>query len=171
LADWFGRYFDTRVTVVENPDGGFPDDTESPGPTVISTATLAEVASWFPDLSVDEARARFRANLEIDGVEPFWEDRLVAEGLGAVRFEIGEVEFLGTNPCARCVVPSRDPRSGAPIREFAKAFARHRQAELPDWAPEGRFDHFYRLAVNTRRADGRPATLRVGDEVRIVGAE
>jgi uncharacterized protein YcbX len=169
LENWLGRYFDTRVAIVENTDGGFPDDTEASGPTVVSTATLAEVASWYPGLSTDEARLRFRANLEIDGVEAFWEDRLVADGLSCVRFAIGEVELLGTNHCARCVVPSRHPGSGEPIREFAKAFARHRQASLPAWAPADRFDHFYRLSVNTRRADARPARVRVGDEVRILG--
>jgi uncharacterized protein YcbX len=88
-----------------------------------------------------------------------------------MRFRIGEAELLGTNPCARCVVPSRDPVSGAPIREFAKTFARRREQSLAAWAPRGRFDHFYRLAVNTRRADARPCVLRVGDEVRIIGVE
>jgi uncharacterized protein YcbX len=159
------------VTIVENVDAGFPDDTQAPGPTVISRATLAEVASWYPGLTVEEARARFRANLEIDGVAAFWEDQLLAEGLGVVRFRIGEAELLGTNPCARCVVPSRNPVSGEPIREFAKTFARRREQSLAACAPRGRFDHFYRLAVNTRRADARPCVLRVGDEVRIIGVE
>jgi len=169
LADWLSDYFDMRVTIVENAEGGFPDDTESPGPTVISSATLAEVATWFPGLTADQARDRFRANLEIDGVEAFWEDRLVADGLGVVRFQIGEAELLGTNPCARCVVPSRDARSGEPIRQFAREFARNRQGSLPAWAPGGRFDHFYRLAVNTRRSGARRCALRVGDEVKIIG--
>jgi hypothetical protein len=169
LTDWLSDYFDTRVTIVENAAGGFPDDTESPGPTVISRATLAEIAAWFPGLTIDAVRDRFRANLEIDGVEAFWEDHLVGQGLGVVRFQVGEAELLGTNPCARCIVPTRDARSGEPIRQFAKAFARHRQASLPDWAPADRFDHYYRLAVNTRRAGGRPCTVRVGDEVRILG--
>lgn len=171
LADWLSDFFATRVTIVENADGGFPDDFESPGPTVISTATLLEVATWFAGLSTDGVRERFRANLEIDGVEPFWEDRLVAEGLGVVRFKIGEAELLGTNPCQRCAVPTRDPHSGQPIQQFAKAFARHRQASLAAWAPADRFDHFYRLAVNTRRATARRCTLRVGDEVTILGVE
>ena len=169
LVDWLSDYFDTRVTILENAEGGFPDDTDSPGPTVIGSATLAEVAAWFPGLTTDTVRDRFRVNLEIDGVEAFWEDRLVAEGLGAVRFQIGEAELLGTNPCQRCVVPSRDPHSGKPIRQFAKEFAQNRRASLPDWAPAGRFDHYYRLAVNTRRPDARRCALRVGDEVKILG--
>ena len=64
------------VRLVEDAERGFPDDTDSPGPTVVSTATLETVASWFPGLTIEEVRRRFRANLEIGDTEPFWEDRL-----------------------------------------------------------------------------------------------
>lgn len=167
LLAWLGDYFATPVTLMENPDAGFPDDTDSPGPTLISTATLSEVGYWF-GLDQDETRQRFRANLEIEGVEPFWEDRLVAEGMGVVRFQIGEAEMLGTNPCQRCVVPSRSPTTGETIGAFAKTFSGKRQATLPPWAPASRFDHFYRLSVNTRPVNSRPSTIRVGDELRIL---
>ncbi len=116
LVAWLSDYFGQPIAIQENTTGGFPDDVESPGPTLISTATLAEVASWFPGVTLDECRDRFRANLEIDADEPFWEDRLLAAGLGAVRFQIGEAQLLGTNPCARCPVPPQslhgrgDPR-------------------------------------------------------------
>jgi uncharacterized protein len=169
LSRFLGDFLATPLEFVENPLAGFPDDVESPGPTVISTATLTEVASWFPGLSVNEVRRRFRANLEIDGVEPFWEDRLVAEGTGVVRFRIGAAELLGTNPCQRCPVPSRNSYTGEPIREFAKIFSSRRQQSLPAWAPSSRFDHFYRLAVNTRAAYGKSCTLRVGDDVQVLG--
>ncbi len=170
LQDWLSAYFDIRVEILENTEGGFPDDLEYPGPTVISTASLEAVASWYPGLTIDGARTRFRANLEIGGVEPFWEDRLLAPGLGAVRFRIGEVELLGMNPCARCIVPTRDALTGESIPQFAKSFARQRQQTLPDWAPAERFDQFYRLAVNTRPAAGVPRMLRVGDAVEILGS-
>jgi uncharacterized protein len=168
LCDWLSNYFGLTVTILENIDGGYPDDTESPGPTLISTATLAAVASWYPGMTVDEVRLRFRANLEIDADEPFWEDRLVSGGLQPIRFQLGEVELLGTNPCQRCIVPTRHPQSATPTREFAKIFARGRSEALPDWAPRGRFDHFYRLAVNTQPGSGRSCTLRVGDELRLL---
>jgi uncharacterized protein YcbX len=122
-------------------------------------------------LSVDEVRDRFRANLEIDAAEPFWEDRLVAENLGMVRLQIGDAQLLGTNPCQRCPVPTRNPYSGEPLHGFAKTFAERRQETLPEWAPASRFDHFYRLAVNTRPVHARECTLRIGDEVRILGVE
>lgn len=168
LELWLGNYFETPLEVVEDREAGFPDDTESPGPTVISTATLCEVASWFPGLTTDEVRDRFRANLEIDGVEPFWEDRLVAEGTRTVRFQIGDATLLGTNPCQRCPVPTRNPYSGEALREFAKIFARRREQALAAWAPASRFDHFYRLATNTRPYDSEPRVLRVGDPVRVL---
>jgi MOSC domain-containing protein len=171
LVGWLGEYLGEPVTLAEDEDRGFPDDTESPGPTIISTATLAEVAGWFPGITVDEARDRFRANLEIAAHEPFWEDRLVAEGTGVVRFAIGEAELLGTNPCARCPVPTRNPYTGEAMREFARTFTQRRQQTLPGWAATSRFDHFYRLSVNTRPVHARASRIRVGDEVRIMGVE
>ncbi len=169
LATWFSQYFEMPVTILENTDGGFPDDLELPGPTVISTGTLSTVASWFAGVTVDGARDRFRANLEIAAGEPFWEDRLLAPGMGAVRFRIGEAELLGMNPCARCIVPTRDAATGTPIHGFAKEFARLRKENLPAGAPAERFDHFYRLAVNTKPAASRPVVIREGDVVEILG--
>jgi uncharacterized protein len=169
LEAWFSDYLPVSVKVVENKVNGFPDDLDARGPTVISAATLETVASWFA-ISVDDARFRFRTNLEVGGVEPFWEDRLYREkGLG-VRFQVGSVLFEGVNPCQRCVVPTRDPKTGDRIRGFQKTFAQRRQESLPAWANISRFDHFYRLAVNTRIVPGQSGVkINVGDEVRILG--
>ena len=167
--EWLSDFFGEPASLVENVSTGFPDDLESPGPTVISAATLAVVAGWFA-LSVDETRARFRANLEVGGVPPFWEDRLYSAGPQPVRFRVGNIEFDGTNPCQRCVVPSRHPDSGDALTGFAKQFAALREEHLPEWAATERFDHFYRLAVNTRRVPGAGDQLRVGDIVEILAA-
>ncbi|MCA1685537.1 MAG: MOSC domain-containing protein, partial [Planctomycetia bacterium] len=55
-------------------------------------------------------------------------------------------------------------------RGFSKRFSGHREATLPPWATAARFDHFYRLAVNTRRPGpgAEPGVIRVGDEVEIL---
>lgn len=99
----------------------------------------------------------------------FWEDQLFAESeTNVVRFHIGDVAFEGSNPCARCPVPSRDSRTGAAMDGFQKRFSELRQVHLPAWAPAARFDHFYRLATNTRvpsTEHGKP--LRVGDPLLI----
>lgn len=171
LAAWFSQYFEMPVSILENTEGGFPDDLELPGPTLISSDSLSAVAGWFEGVTIDGARDRFRANLEIAAGEPFWEDRLLAPSMGAVRFRIGEAELLGMNPCARCIVPTRDAATGTPTHGFAKEFARLRKQNLPPWAPAERFDHFYRLAVNTKPAASRPITIREGDPVEILGVE
>ena len=95
LETWLSNHFDESVRVERNDAGGFPDDTEASGPTVISTATIREVASWYPDISVEEIRLRFRANLEVRGVPPFWEDRLYAGVDEVVPFWIGDVRLEG----------------------------------------------------------------------------
>jgi hypothetical protein len=168
LHAWLTGHFGFPVRVVEEAAAGLPDDADAPGPTVLSTATLGEVARWFPGLDAGEVRRRFRANLELGDVGPFWEDRLFAEPGRVVRFRIGAVDFEGVNPCQRCVVPGRGSMTGEPIPGFAKTFAERRGQALPPWATASRFDHFYRLAVNTRSAGPGGGTIRVGDEVTVL---
>jgi hypothetical protein len=169
IGNWLSSALGVPCVFAENADCGFPDDTNAPGPTLISTATLRTIANWFPGLSLDEVRRRFRANLEIDGVEPFWEDRLLGPVGSEIPFQIGPVQWRGVNPCQRCVVPSRASDSGEVTPAFQKIFAENRRAALPSWAPTGRFDHFYRLAVNTRLASARPiGKLRIGDSVMLL---
>lgn len=171
LEQFLAPHFDMAVQLVENAITGLPDDNDAPGPTVISTATLETVASWFDHISLEEARLRFRANIEIGGVEPFWEERLYSAAGEVVRFRIGSVEFEGTNPCARCVVPMRDPATGSFDPIFKQHFRARREVTLPPWANRSRFDHFYRLAVNTQPVAGfGGGIIRVGDPVEIVDA-
>ena len=167
VQEWLEAYFGQPVMLRQNTAGGFPDDKNSPGPTLISTATLEEVASWFPGMSVDSARVRFRANLEIGGVPPFWEDRLFGEPETVVPFQIGNVTVHGVNPCQRCVVPPRDPETGEAVPDFSAIFRTRREETLPDWACRTRFNHFYRLALNTRVPETEAGkNLHVGDELK-----
>jgi len=164
LEQWLSGYFEQPVTLARNREGGFPDDTKAPGPTIISTATLEEVASWYPGLKLEEARRRFRANLEVGGVPPFWEDRLYTEAGEAVPFRIGDALFHGVNPCQRCIVPTRDTQTAELWPDFSQTFREKREQALPDWANRARFNHFYRLAVNTCVPDSEAGKiLRVGD--------
>jgi uncharacterized protein len=163
-AEWFTRYFGFRVIVRHVPEGA-PDDGLAPGPTIVSTASLQAICDLFPGLELNEMRERFRTTLEIDGVPAFWEDRLFGEDENyVVRFRIGEVAFEGSNPCARCPVPPRNPRTGETLTGFQKKFTDMRRTLLPDSSPRARFDHFYRLATNTRVPSTEEGKrLRVGD--------
>jgi uncharacterized protein YcbX len=167
VGRWLGSVFGVECRLIENRTGGFPDDEAAPGPTVVSTASLEAVGSWFGRMPLEEVRRRFRANLEIDAPAPFWEDRLGADGGAGPRFAVGPAVFRGATICQRCPVPTRDSQTGEAWPEFARHFAQRREAELPEWTPAAQFDHYYRLAINTvLESLDEGATIRVGDEVR-----
>lgn len=168
LSFWLGAQFGETVRVERNTMTGFPDDTDASGPTMVSHATLLEVASWFR-WDEETARRRFRANLEVDGVPAFWEDGLFGEKGEERIVKIGGAAVEAVNPCARCAVPSRDPNTGR-IEDpaFAKTFAERRRETLLSWARASRFDHFYRLAVNTRIPVAQAGrSIAVGDLVEL----
>jgi uncharacterized protein YcbX len=185
-AEWFSMYFEQAIQVRYTREG-FPDDGLAAGPTIVSTASLDTVCEWFPGMTLDEARRRFRTTLEINALDsgdaggengsastseklpPFWEDQLFAESeTTVVRFRIGDVAFEGSNPCARCPVPARESQTGADTVGFQKRFIDLRRAQLPPWAPAERFDHFYRLATNTRVASTEHGKLlRLGDPLEL----
>jgi uncharacterized protein YcbX len=170
---WLSAAFGEPVLLVERRDGGFPDDREAAGPTLVSTASLEEVGRWF-GLGLDEVRRRFRANLEIGGCDAFWEDALASPARPELQpslldlppdvavdpyadlpppepreFSIGEVRFRAVNVCRRCPVPARDSRTGAVAEHFRDAFeARRRRGLRPD-VDAGAWDTLYRLGVNT----------------------
>jgi uncharacterized protein YcbX len=163
---WLSEFFGEDLTLERDRSVGFVDRPEM-GPSVISTETLRTVASWFEGMTVDGARRRLRANVEADGVPAFWEDRFVGDG--APSFDVGGVRFEGVTPCARCVVPERDPDTGDPLPEFRERFVDERRATFPDWADEDAFDHYYSLMLIARVPDSdRGRRLAVGDPVEVV---
>lgn len=162
---WLGEFFDVDAELRRNTTEGFPDRS-SAGPSVISTATVEAVADWF-DLTPENVRRRIRANVEIGGVEPFWEDRFV--GADAPAFEAGSVRFEGVEPCGRCVVPERDPETGERDPTFRERFVERRRATLPEWVDRAAFEHYYALMlVADVPAADRGERLAVGDPVTVV---
>jgi uncharacterized protein YcbX len=160
LERWLSNRLGEPVGLLEDRDVGFPDDQDATGPTFVSASSLDLVSSWF-DLPVEETGRRFRTNVEVEGTEPFWEDRLYGTA-----FRVADVVVRAVNPCRRCVVPSRNPRTGEAIPAFQKRFAQLREASLPAAANRTLFDHFYRFAVNTRiPASEAGKMIRLGDEV------
>jgi hypothetical protein len=168
LNAWLTGYFGFPVALHGDPERGYPDDREAFGPTIVGRSSLDEVARWFPNLGIDAVRRRFRSNLELDGEDmpAFWEDRLFGEAGTLKPFGIGNVRFLGHNPCQRCVVPTRDPDTAAGIPGFQNVFMERRRQTLPAWVESSRFNHYYRFAVNTSIPPTEAGKqLRVGDEV------
>ena len=170
LEGWFGRVLGQPVSLGQNSVAGFPDDEDASGPTVIGSASIHAVAGWF-GLPAEEVRRRFRANLEIDGLGPFEEDTLFGPPDRPKMFRIGDVRFLGVNPCRRCVVPTLDSRGDEAVRPFsAKQFGALRERHRRDDASLALYPGYYRLAVNTRIEPLQAGKgLCVGDELTVGG--
>lgn len=162
---WFSAYFGIETTIERASETGFVDR-PSAGPSVVSTATVEEVSSWFEALTPDGVRRRLRTNVEIGGVPAFWEDRFVGEN--APTFEAGGVEFEGVEPCGRCVVPTRDPDTGEALPEFRERFIERREATFPDFADPEAFDHHFAVTLIASIPEpDRRETITVGDEVSV----
>lgn len=170
LEQWFSHVLGQPLTLRQDLHMGFPDDVAASGPTLVATTTLETVASWFPELTVDEIRRRFRTNLEIGDAEPFWEDHLFCP-LGEVQpFNVGGVILMGSHPCQRCIVPTRDALTGDRTAHFQTRFAAQRQATLPPWASSDRFNHFYKLTVNTKVSPTEAGkSIQIGDPIKVLG--
>ncbi|MFW5974497.1 MAG: MOSC domain-containing protein [Natrialbaceae archaeon] len=167
-VDWLAERVGYPVSLARDPAGGFPDDTTASGPTIISTATIQEVASWYDEISVGSMRRRLRPNIELGGVPAFWEDHLFADRDHHVEFSIDEVSFRGVNPCQRCVVPSRDPDTGEEYEGFQSTFVEKRRETMPEWSGGDWFDHDFRLMINTMVPESEwGETIAVGDELRL----
>ena len=168
-ANWFSSFFGEDLTLRRDQSLGYVDRREM-GPSVISTATLETIASWFEEMTVDSARRRLRANVEVSGVPPFWEDQFV--GSDSPAFEVDGVRFEGVTPCGRCVVPERDPDTGQAIERFREQFVEKRRESFPEWADRGAFDHFYTAMLIARVPESeRGKEIEVGAPVRVLENE
>ena len=164
LNEWLSSYFGYSVTL-DRRDGPELTDIPDPGPTVIARATLETAAGWFPGIDADELADRLRPNLIVDGVEAFWADRLVPDG----RVRIGDAVIEGSRPVPRCVVPSRDPRTGEVYNGFRETFIRERKESFPAWADASAFETYFSLMTATHAPEAaRGADLAVGDRVELV---
>jgi uncharacterized protein YcbX len=186
LEDWLSEALELDITLLEATDtrftdaagGSAPMEMAAPGPSIVAKETFEEVASWFPELSVENVRKRFRTNLEIADVPPFWEDNLFSDKDHAVEFRIGDVLCRGILPLPRCVVPSRDPLTGERDRDFVEVFTENREAKFPNWAnqdhlgdhlPNHPNNYFYLTVVTRIPSSEDGAKIHVGDDIEIVG--
>lgn len=186
LEEWFGEFFSEPVTL-RRAHTNFTDNAgalsrkmiTTPGPSVIAHETLREVASWFPDLidGPEEMRLRVRPNLVVDGVEPFWEERLYADEDSVVRFDIGDVGVQGLRPLPRCSVPAQNPATGELLETFVSEFVEKRRETFPEWVDPDRLGshdeldagQYYPAIVTRLPTPQWGKTITVGDELSIGG--
>lgn len=160
IAAWFTERLGEPLTWREDAELGLPDDTQASGPTLVSAASLDAVAAWF-SCDDEQTRRRFRVNVILAGLDAFAEDCWYGSPI-----RVGDVTVDVVNPCARCVVPSRDAFTGVQDAGFQKRFAELRKQHLPAWAKAQFFNHHYRFTANTRIAPSEAGkVMRTGDSV------
>ena len=96
ISQWLSDFFGFPVGLRYEPQKGFPDDHTAFGPTITSEASLRTIQGWFPEMTLESVRRRFRTNLELTGGEPFGEDRLFGAPDELKPFRIGAVKFWAT---------------------------------------------------------------------------
>jgi len=164
-SEWFSDFVGEPVELRHREPPSFIDRPKL-GPSVISTATLETIASWFDGMTPEGARLRLRPNIEVGGVPAFWEDRFLGEDPSG--FDVGDVRFEGAEACARCVVPSRDPETGEPIEDFQARFAERREATLPEWADREAFEHFFTVMLITKVPESSYGeSVSIGDKIGV----
>ncbi len=169
---WLTSYFGFPVKLVENLLTGFPDNPAAPGPTIISTETIAEIASWFPRVCVNEMRQHLRANIEIGDVPPFWEDLLFATNDEIVRLQIGKIIFEAVNPSPPFIVSTPNCFREAVYPNFQEVFAAKRNKIMPHSVRRSPLSHLSQLNINTRSPDRSSGKiLQIGDEVTIISVK
>lgn len=118
---------DPTVRTLSPDRGGMPGEHLSladAGPVLLVTrASMAQLNLWVgSELDIQ----RFRANVVIDGDEPFAED-----DWAGVR--IGDVDFRTTMICDRCVMTTIDPDTLESGKEPIRTLATHRRWEGATW--------------------------------------
>ncbi len=165
LSDFFGE----PISLLQNKQGQLMDIPTASSVTILSEASLLSLHEEFSDRTLEDVRLRFRATIELRGVDPYWEESLVGEPGVGMRIQIGDVEMIGVSPRARCNVPPRDPLTGITDKSFIKRMMKSREKTIPENSHIPAYGSLYHLTINTYISETQKGKwLRVGDELKIV---
>jgi uncharacterized protein len=168
LEMYLENFFDEPLSLIQNKQGQLMDIPTASSVTIISDASLKSLHQEFSDRTLEDVRLRFRATIELSGVDPYWEENLVGEPGVGMRIQVGEVEMIGVSPRARCNVPPRDPLTGITDKTFVKRMMKSREATLPKNSHLSEYGSLYHLTINTYIPETQKGKwLRVGDELKI----
>ena len=127
---WFSRVLEKPCRLVYMPETTHRDV----DPAYAREQDAVSFADGYPYLLIGQASLdtlnqrleepitmlRFRPNIVVAGSLPYEEDAWQ-------QFRIGDVEFFGVKPCARCVLTTIDPETGQKGREPLRTLATYRQ--------------------------------------------
>ncbi len=127
---WLSKYIGKEVRLVKMPESAArPVD-----PTYAKSGENVSFADAYPLLvisqeSLDDLNTRlaepvtmrrFRPNLVVTGIAPYAEDSWTT-------LRIGTADFVGTEPCSRCIMTTIDPVTAEPGREPLKTLMSYRK--------------------------------------------
>jgi len=169
LENYLSNFFDMKVSVIKRENGELMDIPETGSVTIVSEASYTSLFSDNLGDSMEDLRLRFRTNLEVGEVPPYWEDELFKSPGVGVRFRVGEVEMIGLSPRIRCNVPPRNPLTGDTDKSFAKRMMESRSQNLPKGSHLPEHGNFYHLTINTYLPpDQQGKQLQIGDAIQII---
>jgi uncharacterized protein len=168
-SEWLSAQVGREVLLVHLADlasreigvahGGEPGETmnlSDAGPILlVSDASVARLRDWVLEESGEEwvghqqAVARFRGNVVVDGEVPFDEDRWH-------RVRIGSLTYRASELCDRCVMTTIDLDSLETTKEPVRTLARHRKWDGQTW---------FGVRLVPELGPGGTGVLRVGDDV------
>ncbi len=167
LEAYLSSHFGMKLTLVHDTNGGLQDVPKRGSVSIVTEATLRSLQEDLKMEDLENLRLRFRTNIEISGVEAYWEDRLFNTPGKGVRFTIGDVEMVGICPRVRCNVPPRDPFTGETDKAFAKTMMASRAKHLPSDSHLYEYGNSYHLCVDTYISpQEKGKVIRLGDEVK-----
>lgn len=117
---------------------------------LISQSSLDELNRRLPE---PVEMRRFRPNIVVSGAQPNDEDAWQ-------QFQIGELDFYGVKPCARCVLTTIDPETAQKGKEPLQTLATYR-----------RWNKKILLGQNVLTSPSATGTLRVSQSVTIVNRQ
>ncbi len=168
VADrWFSRVLGLRCRLVYMPEQTHrPVDAQYVAPDAQGYVPGVSFADGYPYLVIGQASLdelnrrldqpitmnRFRPNIVVSGTEPNDEDSWQ-------QFRLGDTEFYGVKPCARCVLTTIDPVTGQKGREPLKTLATYRQ-------------YAHKILFGQNAIVGKTGgTISIGDEVEVIARQ
>jgi len=172
LDDYLSNFFDIKLNLKKNAEGAFMDIPLESSVTIVSEASLQYLQKDLERHNLENMRLRFRSNIELTGVEAFWEERLYKKpGIG-MRFKIGNVEMIGISPRARCNVPPQHPDTGDMDYHFVKTMRNSRSshaATIENLLQYGRSPYFLTINVYVPKSEfGKK--IKLNDTIEIIEA-
>jgi len=169
LNEYLELFFEMKLNLLHRTKGELMDIPGTSSVTVVSEASLQSLQNDFSDKTLEDIRLRFRTNIEISGVDAYWEENLFSTpGIG-MKFLVGDVEMVGVSPRARCNVPPRNPLTGETDKTFVKKMIASRNNSLPEESKLPLYGNSYHLTVNTYVPESQQGkVIKLGDPVRIL---